>query len=250
MAKIVVVDNGSTDSSESAASGDTALDLRRFQDNQGFARAANIGIGETNSPYVLLLNPDIRILPETVRRLCEEMERRPQLGIACGALIDEKGESQKSFQIRSFPTFSSVIMDALFIDEVLRFFQRLHSVSHVTQQSEASEVEQPAAAFWLMRRDGWEQIGGFDESFYPAWFEDVDFCKRLVAAGWKIMFFPQWRVIHRGGVSLQHLSYNRFINIYYSNLLKYWKKHHRRSFPLIWLPVRFGILVRRLLARN
>lgn len=248
--KILVVDNGSTDSSQFAASGDKTVELRQFQDNQGFARAANLGIGATDSQYVLLLNPDIRILPETVRRLSEEMEKSPRLGIACGALIGESGEPQESFQLRSLPTITSVLMETLFIDEVLHFFKRSGEASQLTLQREPFEVEQPAAAFWLMRRDAWKEIGGFDENFFPAWFEDVDFCKRLSATSWKIVCFPQWSTIHRGGLSLQHLSYERFLEVYYSNLLKYWKKHHRWSLPLIWLPVRFGILMRKSLAHN
>jgi len=249
VSRILVVDNGSEDSSASLPSGISRVEVLKLHDNQGFAGAANIGIGETDSSYVLLLNPDIMIVPETVRNLWEEMERCSRLGIGCSALFGENGESQESFQIRSFPTVASVIKDALFIDEILSFFRLKKQVSSHLDRNEAHEVEQPAAAFWLIRREAWEQIGGFDEGFFPAWFEDVDFCRRLIDAGWKIMFFPQWRVIHRGGLSLERLEYGSFVKIYYSNLLKYWRKHHRVSLPLIWLPVQLGLAVRRVLAR-
>jgi GT2 family glycosyltransferase len=242
--EIIVVDNASADPSVSRISEDSTVRLIRFQHNQGFARAANIGIEATKSRYVLLINPDVQIVPEVVRSLWGEMERRPLLGISCAALFDEKGESQESFQIRTLPTISSVIADALFIDEVFDLFSSKTSIS----PEGAAEVEQPAAAFWFMRRDTWKQIGGFDESFFPAWFEDVDFCKRLQDTSWRIMFFPHWQIIHSGGVSLENLDNRRFIEIYYSNLLKYWKKHHRWSVPLIWLPVRIGIFVRRAFA--
>jgi len=245
--KIVVIDNGSTDASESAASATAGVTLKKFHKNQGFARAANLGIGEAGTPFILLLNPDIRILPQAVRGLVREMKGRPRTGIACCSLKGEQGESQKSFQIRSFPTFSSVVMDSLFVDDFLSFFRPSQSLSPRTQPF---EVEQPAAAFWLLRNEAWRQIGGFDEDFFPAWFEDVDFCKRLWAAGWNIMFFPQWYVIHRGGLSLEHLTRENFTEIYYTNLLKYWKKHHRRSLPLLRLPVRLGIVMRKLLVRH
>jgi GT2 family glycosyltransferase len=249
VSRILVVDNGSEDSSASLPSGISRVEVLELHDNQGFAGAANRGIAETDSSYVLLLNPDITIVPETVRNLQEEMGRYPRLGIGCSALFGENGKSQESFQIRSFPTVARVVKEALFIDEILSLFKLQKQPSSNSGRVEAREVEQPAAAFWLMRREAWEQIGGFDEAFFPAWFEDVDFCRRLTDAGWKIMFFPQWRVIHRGGLSLERLEYKSFLKIYYSNLLKYWKKHHRVSLPLIWLPVQLGLVVRRMLAR-
>lgn len=249
IAQVIVVDNGSWDNSESEAAGDAAVVLSKFQENQGFARAANIGIEATITRYVLLLNPDIRIVPETVRKLWEEMERRPRLAIACGALVSESNESQEAFQIRALPTLSSVLMDALFLDDLFGYLKGGPASSEVVKGSRGVEVEQPAAAFWLMRREGWEEIGGFDESFFPAWFEDVDFCKRLLESGWKIMFFPQYPVVHRGALSLEYLSYREFVHIYYSNLLRYWAKHHKSSVPLIWLPVKIGTVVRRFLAR-
>ena len=77
--RIIVVDNASTDLSELAASRNNAVDLKRYRENQGFARAANLAIGEAESRYVLLVNPDIQILPESVRGVYGEMERYPEL---------------------------------------------------------------------------------------------------------------------------------------------------------------------------
>jgi GT2 family glycosyltransferase len=247
--KIVVIDNASSDTSASSIGANEVTDLIQLEKNQGFARAANMGIGKTESAFVLLLNPDITIVPETVRKLLTEMTNRPRLAIACGALVGENGESQESFQIRPFPTIKSVIKDALFIDELYRVLESSRHALHNKENRDGEEVDQPAAAFWLLRRDAWKQIGGFDESFFPAWFEDVDFCKRLSQAGWRMMFFPQWQIIHRGGVALENMAYKDFLEIYYANLIQYWKKHHRRSLPLIWLPVRLGLSLRRLFAR-
>ncbi len=58
------------------------------------------------------------------------------------------------------------------------------------QSMKPVEIEQPAGAFMMIRRDAWERVGGFDESFYPLWFEDVDFCCRLKLAGLRLFHVP------------------------------------------------------------
>jgi GT2 family glycosyltransferase len=245
VAKIVVVDNGSTDSSEMVVVQDELTELIPFTHNKGFARAANVGITRTETPFVLLANPDILLCPETVRNLYREIDLRPRAAIVCGALVGEKGESQEVFQIRSLPSFKGILIEVLFGGGLARLLEPgSHPSSTKSKQPTPYEVEQPAAAFWLLRKEAWSSIGGFDERFFPAWFEDVDFCKRLIADGWQVLYFPQWRIRHRGGLSLMSLDYREFLTIYYGNLLKYWKKHHCASLPLIWLPVRLGWIIR------
>ena len=66
-----------------------------------------------------------------------------------------------------------------------------------------------------------------DERFSPAWFEDVDYCRRIAAQGGVIHLVPAARANHRGGVALEHLSFDEFVTVYYRNLFQYaWK----------WLP--------------
>ena len=59
-------------------------------------------------------------------------------------------------------------------------------------------VEQPAGAFLMFRRDVWERLGGLDEGFHPVWFEDVDFCRRAVDAGYRIEYIPAVAAEHIG----------------------------------------------------
>ena len=87
------------------------------------------------------------------------------------------------------------------------------------------DVEQPAAACLLVRRDAFDAVGGFDEAFHPAWFEDVDFCRRLLDAGWRIRYVAGARVVHEGGVAMRTLGLGSFSTIWYRNLLRYAGKH-------------------------
>ena len=89
-------------------------------------------------------------------------------------------------------------------------------------------MEQPAGACLLVKRSVWEAVGGFDEGFYPLWFEDVDFCLRLHARGWRIVYEPRARFRHAGGHSLTALGASEQQLYWYWNLLRYFRKHHSR----------------------
>jgi GT2 family glycosyltransferase len=237
--EVIVVDNGSTDSSRRAAAGRRWVVSLNNESNTGFAAAANQGIRSALGAYVALLNPDVRVGEPALRELCTALEQAPAAAIVCGTLVGEDGRPQHRFQIRNLPTLRSVISDALFLDELLELAGLGPNLTPAP-----GFVEQPAAAFWVLRKSVWERLGGFDENFFPAWFEDVDFCRRLRDQGHQILWLPDWEAIHRGGLSLDVMGYRHFVRVYYGNLLKYWRKHHGRTLPLVWLPVKLGVLAR------
>lgn len=244
---VIVVDNASVDGSAEATSRYPNVVLARLETNRGFAAAANHGIASSDSKYVLLLNPDMEIRAEIVRELYRRAEENPGIAIACGRLVNPNGSSQDTFQLRPLPGFWNVISDVLFLDEIVKRGAK----SRLPEADKSGvRVDQPAAACWLLRREAWAQLGGFDESFAPAWFEDVDFCKRLKGTLWEIRWFPDLELTHRGGLSLDTLKYADFLRAYYGNLLRYLKKHHPIWYPFVWLPVILGSRVRMLLGRR
>jgi GT2 family glycosyltransferase len=101
------------------------------------------------------------------------------------------------------------------------------SQPHELDLAEPTRIEQLAAAALLLRRDVFDEVGLFDEQFSPAWFEDVDFCRRLAALGEDIWIVPAAQARHFGGASLEHVGFGPFINVWYANMWRYAKK---------WLP--------------
>jgi GT2 family glycosyltransferase len=245
--QILVVDNNSRDQSWKAAESDQAAELLRLERNSGFAAAANNAIERAQSRFILLLNPDIEIIPDSVRNLYNRIVEEESSAIVCGPLIGHNGQAQQQFQLRPLPTGWTVFKDVLFLDELFGLFGSRSSSGF---ESSPREVEQPAAAFWLLRKAAWTELAGFDENFYPAWFEDVDFCKRLSQTRWRIIFYSDCMVRHAGGASLAHLGRRDFYRVFYTNLLRYLRKHHVFSYPLLWFPVKFGMAVRSWRASN
>ena len=78
----------------------------------------------------------------------------------------------------------------------------------------------------MVRAAAFDAIGGMDERFHPAWFEDVDFCRRLIAAGYRIRFEPRATFVHQGGVAMRTLGLGRFSSIWYANMERYVRRHH------------------------
>ncbi len=106
-------------------------------------------------------------------------------------------------------------------------------------------VEQPAAAALLLRREIFDEVGPFDERFAPAWFEDVDYCRRLAAAGKRIVVVPAARARHFGGASLEHVAFPEFVDHWYRNMHLYARKWFpaRQAAALRWA-VAVGMLLR------
>src|SRR5688572_8205212 len=209
-AEILVVDNASEDESLVSVQGfRNRVSFIRNSANRGFAAAINQAFEATSSSYVLVLNPDIRVMPGALQLLEEFMETHPHAG-AVGGYVNEK------YPPRQFPTAGRLVRENLGFPPVPRTLQK---------KSDAIAVDQPAAAALMIRRDAYDDIGGFDEQFFPAWYEDVDFCRRLKAKGWDIYFAPKAEFVHEGGYSAEALGSEKFVLAYYSNQARYATKH-------------------------
>jgi N-acetylglucosaminyl-diphospho-decaprenol L-rhamnosyltransferase len=223
-APVLVIDNASSDDSVMVAH-EAGVRVCANAENRGFAGAVNQGVTELGTDLILLLNPDTELLSpvEPLVSACLD----PQTGASAGALVDaETRLPQKGFSVRRFPNATTLVFETLGLN-------RLFSWNPVNRQYRCTDldlshptcIEQPAAAFFLFRRDAWTTVRGFDESFAPIWFEDVDFCKRLIDAKWTIRYVPEAIAAHRGGHSALKLESYRKRSYWFSSLLRYARKH-------------------------
>jgi N-acetylglucosaminyl-diphospho-decaprenol L-rhamnosyltransferase len=222
-AETVVVDNASHDGTI-AEIARRAVRLITNPVNRGFAGAVNQGFAVLNSPYVLLLNPDavIQTSLEPLRQACD----LPGSAGAGGKLVDATGQAQVGFMVRRLPTPATLVLEALLLNRIWpgnpvnRRYRCLDWDS-----SSRSVVEQPAGAFFMVRRAVWQELGGLDESFFPLWFEDVDFCRRIRDRGHSLYYIPEGIAKHTGGHSVSHLALEMRLIYWYRSLLRYSAKH-------------------------
>jgi GT2 family glycosyltransferase len=220
--EIIVYDNASTDETLRTI-GDRDDLLIRSEHNDGFGMAINRAFERSRGRYLFLLNPDCELEPEALKLVHDFLEAHPNAAAAAPLLANDDGGSQREFQLRRLPTFWSLAAE---IFAVGRFFPRAttHHRYRDIDLTKPQRVEQPAGAALMIRREVFEEIGPFDEQFSPAWFEDVDYCARLAAAGKQVWVVPPAGARHFGGASLEHLSFARFQELWYRNMWRYAQK--------------------------
>jgi GT2 family glycosyltransferase len=222
-AELVVVDNASSDRTiaEIARRG---VRLIANPDNRGYATAVNQGFAALNCPYILLLNPDA-VIQSSLEPLREACDFSGSAG-AGGRLVDSEGNPQVGFMFRALPTASLLTLEVLLLNRVWQNNPANRRYRCLDWNGEAGgPVEQPAGAFLMIRRQVWQELGGFDESFYPLWFEDVDFCRRIRDRGLSLFYMPEAVAKHTGGHSIPSLTVEMRRVYWYRSLLRYSAKH-------------------------
>jgi GT2 family glycosyltransferase len=226
--EVIIHDNASSDATLDRVPLDTTVRTLQSGQNSGFAGGTNRAFSMSRGRYLFLLNPDCELEPLALRRLFDFLETHPRAAAAAPLLEDESGDSQRDFQFRRLPTLVRLATEILLVDKLFpnnRVTAKYRY--HDLDLSQPVPIEQPAAAALLLRRDAFEDVGPLDEQFAPAWFEDVDYCRRLAAAGKEIWVVPAARVRHFGGSSRENLTFSQFADIWYGNMWRYARKHFR-----------------------
>lgn len=229
--ELIVVDNGSegrlppegTESTESTGSAG-AIRVIRPGRNLGFAGGANAGIAAARGRILLLLNPDAAPEPGALDRLLEGFAAHPGAAGLAPRLEGPGGEPQWAWQLRRLPSPARLLLHALPLAP--------DGTAPRAEPAPGSPVEQPAAAALALTREALEAVGGLDDGFFPAWFEDVDLARRLGDRGLPVLYWPAARFRHALGSTVPRLGYGPFLSIYYRNLARYLAKHHGRGWAL------------------
>jgi GT2 family glycosyltransferase len=245
---VVVVDNASIDGARREVAARPAVALIANPWNRGFAAAANQGIAALDTELALLLNPDVELASglDALAAQCE----LPGVAAAGGKLIGADGQPQAGFMVRRLPTAGALAFEVLGLNRLFpgNPVNRRYRCHDLDPEAEAP-VEQPAGAFLMIRREVWRELGGFDESFFPVWFEDVDFARRAAAAGYTLRYTPMTVAKHSGGHSVGQLRRSTRDRHWYGNLLMYAVKHFTRSqVALVGVSVVLGSFLRAVLA--
>jgi hypothetical protein len=227
--EVIVLDNASTDgSAEMVRERFPGVTLLRSGENVGFARGYNRAIGAARSRHVLALNPDTVVCPGALGRLVSFMDAQPDAGAAGPRLLNSDGSLQ--YSCRHFPTPMAAILRNTFLG-------RLRPRNHHTRSylmadwdhGTAQPVDWVSGAALCLRREAWEQVGGFDEGFFM-YAEDMDWCLRAQQSGWKVYYVPDAVIVHHIGRSSDQRPFPMVV-AFHRSMARFYLKHYASKWP-------------------
>jgi GT2 family glycosyltransferase len=232
--EIRVIDNGSTDETSTVLpAAFPEIHYQRLERNVGFARGVNRAAREARGEFFLLLNSDARPAPDALCLAVEWMRANPGCGVAGAQLFHEDGRKQNS--IANFPSLATELLNKF----LLRALWPKRFPGKEQEYREPVEVESVIGAFFLVRREVWEKLGGMDERFF-FFLEETDFCFRGKQAGFTTMHLPHVHVWHgQGQTAKQNLAAARIE--YWRSRYAYFAKHRGLAVRMV---LRCGLLLR------
>ncbi len=222
--EILVVDNASADGSiEMVRSQFPHVHLIANGENRGFTAANNQGLSRARGRYLLLLNPDTEVVGDALATMIRYVEANAEIGALGAKLLYPDGSIQSSR--RRFPTLSTALVESTVVQEWWKDNRILHRYYMTdTGDDEIQRVDWVVGACLLVRRQAYEQVGGLDEGFFM-YSEELDWCRRIKAAGWEIVYLPTATVMHHEGKSSEQVVPARHI-YFQSSKVRYFRKHH------------------------
>ena len=193
--EVIVVDNASSDGSPEMVVRDfPEIGLIRNTENLGFGAGCNVGMAASRGDAFLLLNSDARLVGDAAQDLLTILRARPDVGVVGPRLIGEDGRLQAS--ARRFPSIWRLALTELGLYRLLSRRQAADELlGHYWDHGEERQADWLVGACFLVRRRVFEQTGGFDPGMF-LYGEEVEWCRRIRACGWEVLFTPAPTVLH------------------------------------------------------
>jgi len=219
--EVIIVDNFSEDDSIRLIQDNFPLfKLICSPTNLGFGKANNLAVQYSRGKHLLFLNTDTILTENTPKILSDYLKRNKDTAII-GSRVAFKDNSYQ-LSAGNLPSLAVELLDKIRYS-LDNNCHSLFSKFYDRQYSKVQEVGWVTGACLMMRRDVFEQIGGFDENFFM-YFEDKDICKRVKKLGYKVIYHPKTTIIHLLGGSSHGIK--KSVNKYYrDSQLYYYQKH-------------------------
>ncbi|HMQ68753.1 MAG TPA: glycosyltransferase family 2 protein [Ignavibacteria bacterium] len=230
--EIIVADNNSPDRGiENLRIKFKDVKFYFLDENKGFGSGCNYAVKKSHGKYLLLVNPDIEFINNSVIKLLKFMENDKTIGACSGLLLDQN--DMPAYNFNSFPDYSWELKNAYGVGVSNAIIKLLENPDITGAVKRPFEVDWFHGALLLIRRDVYDEVEGFDENIF-LYYEDVDIQKKIKESGYKIFCLPEVSVRHFTQSSVRSIE-GRKIYYYYMHLNKlyYMKKHFgiiKRSF--------------------
>ncbi len=197
--EILVVDNASADGSADIVEADfTDVAVVRNKVNEGYGAACNSGAAASTGSVLLFLNADVELKVGSVRELWGTVQGKGRVGLAGPMLVGPEGDRQNS--VRRFPSPGVWLLDGTIFERWLPTRVLLSGYKPRHRSGLTARVDWVEGACLAVRRDAFDEVGGFDERYFM-YCEELDLSRRLRDAGWRRLYVPAAVAVHHGGES-------------------------------------------------
>lgn len=227
--EIIVVDNNSGNESckyfADRFNGNDNIKIIKNDFNSGFGAANNLGVQCSSSKYILLLNPDVIVLEESIKKMYEILLSDNLIGIVASQLLNEDMSLQ--YSCRRFLSFKEFLASRTPIKKMFskQLVKKLNDKYIMTDynHSEKKYVDWVMGSCMLFRKEDFLDIRGFSKEYFM-YFEDVDLCYKMRKNNKKILYYPQAQMIHlHSQDSVKKINKLTFIHL--SSMFKFYKKY-------------------------
>ena len=240
--EVIVVDNNSGDNSaEMVTTEFPKVRLIANSDNLGFAKANNQGIKLANGSFILLLNPDMQVFPDTLSNLLSVAKNLPTATVLGGHLLDQNGKTIQS--VRRFPRLSDQLAIILKLPHIYPKILRQYLMIDFNYGQE-QKVDSVRGALFLINRQQFKILTDQDiflDERYFLWFEEVDFCRQVSVAGGAVYYTPKAECLDYVGASFDQLPRGQAQKYFRDSMLKYFAKWEKlwqtMILKIVWAPV-------------
>ncbi|MCK5720043.1 MAG: glycosyltransferase family 2 protein [Thiomargarita sp.] len=247
-ANIYIIDNASDDNSlqqlRQAISYHKRVQIIKNKTNLGFARAANIVLPKITSQYLLFLNPDCFIFPNTLAKFIAIMDDYPNVGMA-GALVRNIDGTEQAGCRRTVPTPWRSIVRILYLDKLFPHSKLFKNFVLTTEPlpTEPMELEGISGACMFVRHSALKVVGAMDEDYFLHC-EDLDWFMRFRQHQFKILFVPTIEVTHVKGGCSHHQPF-RVLWYKHRGMIKFYRKFYRQKYPwILFMPIILAVWMR------
>jgi N-acetylglucosaminyl-diphospho-decaprenol L-rhamnosyltransferase len=241
--RVVVVDNASNDGSPDMVERKfPKAEVIRLTENIGYPRGNNVGLRhlgyrgagdvDADAPrYALLLNPDTEVPADSLYRMVQFMDSRPDIGVAGPKLLLKNGTLDMACR-RGFPT---PMVSFYHFSGLAKLFPKNETFGRYNMTfadpDEELEVDSVVGAYLQIRKEAIIKIGLMDEAYFM-YAEDIDWCFRVKEAGWKVWYYAPVIVHHIKRAASSKNPHAQFE--FWRAMLIFYRKHYRKTTPL-WM---------------
>ena len=220
--EVFVVDNASGDGSAQMVKQDfPQVTLIANDQNLGFAKANNQALKQAKGEWLLLLNPDMRLEPQTLADFLAWL-RSSTAAIAGCRLVD--GQANLVPHVRRFPTVFDQALIAMKLPHLLPSLLKRYLYQDF-DYNKAAPVDSIRGSFFAIKRSTYERLGGLDERYF-VWFEEVDYCRQARQAGLEVWYTPAATAIDYVGQGFLQISHGTKQRYMKESMIKYFAKWH------------------------